>query len=316
MNSERVDAMAESLGYGRIGGMQTNRVYLADERGEILKVAVSTDPATLGYASADFRKCLELNALYVGKELMPEVLEVGDDFHRTGYPWLRERYVRGRNLAAEYIADPEYWTAHAPGEIVRLCRAMAETRSEDVSATWWDKIEGMTCPPGFEGVCGEVARAGEHLALRYTTGYPIHGDLQFGNIIARREDGVGRLSLIDWEVSEVMPLGYELAMLYTFLLGPEAQVEERYRQEYNRIKPLRGFWAGLAPLLLTELGVTEDEFRSSVVFRMGNGWLYRLDRAIRGGDQARARELERDLRSLVSYECFDVLPYPLRYSPV
>jgi hypothetical protein len=312
MNSERVDEMAGSLGYRHIGGMRTNRVYLADERGEILKVAMATDPATLEYATADFRKCLDLSAVYAGKGLMPEVLAVGDDFRGTGYPWLRERYVRGRNLGAEYIADPDFWTAHAPREIARLCGVMAETRSEDVSATWRDKIEGMTCPPGFEDICAEVARAGEHLARRYTTGHPIHGDLQFGNMIARREDGVGRLYLIDWEVSEVMPLGYELAMLYTFLLGPEAQVEERYRQDYNQVKPLRGFWAGLAPLLLTELGIAEDELKSSVVFRMGNGWLYQLDRAIRGGDETRARELERDLRSLVSYECFDVLPYPLR----
>lgn len=310
MTSEQVDAMAESLGYRHIGGMRTNRVYLADERAEILKVCMAPDPATLEYATADFRKCLDLSSAYAGKGLIPEVLEVGTDFRGAGYPWLRERYVRGGNLAAEYIADPGFWTAHAPGEIVRLCKVMAETRSEDVSATWRDKIEGMTFPPGFGDICGEVARAGEHLALRYTTGHPIHGDLQFGNMIARREDGVGRLYLIDWEVSEVMPLGYELAMLYTFLLGPEAQVEEGYRQDYNRIKPLRGFWAGMAPLLLRELGVPEDEFRSSVVFRMGNGWLYQLDRAIRCGDEARARELERDLRSLVSGECFDVLPYP------
>ncbi len=160
MSRERVDAIAGSLGYRHIGGMLTNRVYLSVSREEILKVAVTTDPAVLGYASADFRKCLALNAVYAGKGLMPEVLEVGDDFHGSGYPWLQERYVRGRNLGAEYLADPEYWTAHAPREIVRLLQLMAETHTEEVSATWREKIEGTTCPPGFEDIAQEVARAG------------------------------------------------------------------------------------------------------------------------------------------------------------
>ncbi len=309
MGTGRIDTIAASLGYRHIGGMSANRVYLADERGEVLKVAAA-DPVTLEYAWADFRKCLDLSAAYAGKGLMPEVLEVGDDFRGTGYPWLRERYVRGRNLGAEYVAYPDFWTAHAPREIVRLLRLMTEAHSEDVGATWREKIGGMECPPGFGDICSEVARAGEHLADRYTTGHRIHGDLQFGNMVARREDGGGRLYLIDWEVSEVMPLGYELAMLYTFLVGPEAQVEERYREAYERMAPLRAFWGVLAPLLPAELGVTADELEHSVVFRMGNGWLYQLARAIRDGDGARARELERDLRLLVERGYFEALPLP------
>ena len=46
------------------------------------------------------------------------------------------------------------------------------------------------------------------------------------------------------------------------------------------------------------------------MFRMGNGWLYQLDRAIRDGDEARAREFEQDLPLLISRRCFDILPYP------
>ncbi len=71
--------------------------------------------------------------------------------------------------------------------------------------------------------------------------------MQFGNLIATGQGTQARLWLIDWEMSEVMPLGYELAMLYSFLVGPEAQVEERYREEYGRIAPLGDFWAALAP---------------------------------------------------------------------
>ena len=100
------------------------------------------------------------------------------------------------------------------------------------------------------------------------------------------------------------------AMLYTFLLGPEAQVKPRYRQHYAAIKPLRAFWAALAPRLLADLGISVDELRHAVVFRMGNGWLYQLARALEHEDTARATELERDLRDLVSGRCFDILPYP------
>ncbi len=61
---------------------------------------------------------------------------------------------------------------------------------------------------------------------------------------------------------------------------------------------------------MTELGVMEDELEHSVVFRMGNGWLYQLDRAIREGDGARAGELGRDLRLLVGRGYFAALPLP------
>jgi hypothetical protein len=50
--------------------------------------------------------------------------------------------------------------------------------------------------------------------------------IHFGNMLAvQRADGEQSLMLIDWEVSEVMPLGYEFVMLYTFLFDPTAQVQ-------------------------------------------------------------------------------------------
>ena len=63
-------------------------------------------------------------------------------------------------------------------------------------------------------------------------------------------------------------------------------------------------------MLLEDLRISEDELKYSVLFRMGNGWLYQLDRALQRGDTERAIELERDLRGLTSGRCFDIIPYP------
>lgn len=310
MSREQVDAHARSLGYHHIGGMTTNRVYLHPERCEVLKVALTTDVVALEYARASLRRALDISAVYADQDLMPRVFEVGDDYQGTGYPWLREQYIAGDNLGGAYLADPAFWTVQAPSELVRIVKRMAATHAEDVTATWRDKLAGMTCPPGYEDIYTQVHAAGTYLAQRYTTGHIIHGDLQFGNILAQRRGQAARCYLIDWEVSEVMPLGYEFAMLYTFLLGPEDQVEPQYQQQYAERKPLRTFWAALAPRLVTDLGISEDEFKHSVSFRMGNGWLYQLDQALERGDGLRARQLAADLRSLLSGQCFDILPYP------
>ncbi len=308
--SGHIDALAYRLGYQSIGGMSTNRVYRYRERQEVLKIAVADDPITLEYARAQFQRCLAASRIYASYGLMPEVFAIGDNFHATGLPWLREQYIATDNLGAAYLGDPLFWTLHAPQEIVRIAMVMTMMHREDITATWHEKLAGMTCPPGSEDIYGAVVRAGEHLAERYATGHIIHGDLQFGNILVHREGEASRLWLIDWEVSEVMPLGYEFAMLYTFLLGPEAQVEEQFQRRYGELKPLRAFWAALAPLLFAELGISEDELKDSVVFRMGNGWLYQLAQATQRGDASRAAELERALRNLVSGRCFDILPYP------
>lgn len=310
MNHKRLDVLTQSLGYQHLGGMSKNRVYLHQDREEVLKVTVDTDPVTVEYTRAQFRRCLDISSVYAHQQVMPEVLAVGDDFHDTGYPWLRERYIAGINLGAAYLEDPTFWIGHAPQEIVRTVKMFTTTHTENITTTWHEKMAGMVCPVGYEDLHATIVRSGKYLAERFTTGHIIHGDLQFGNILVRRTEHRCQLWLIDWEVSEVMPLGYEFAMLYTFLLGPEAQVEEQYQQRYGQLKPLGEFWAALSPLLRTELGVGEDELKHSVVFRMGNGWLYQLDRALQRGDASRAAELERDLRELVNGECFDRLPYP------
>ena len=305
-----IDAITQALGYHHLGGMQTNKVYLHPERQEILKVALSTDEISLQYSRAQFKRCLEISQHYANQGIMPQVLAVGDDFHGRGYPWLREQYFPAPNLGRAYLTDPELWTEQAPSELIRLYQIIMSTDKVDVRQTWQDKLAGLTCPPGFEDIYAEVYQAGEYLAQTCPQGYLIHGDLQFGNILAQREDGKGQLWLIDWEVSEVMPLGYEFAMLYTFLLGPEDQVEAAYQAQYIQMKPLKAFWSALAPLLFDELHISEAELKYSVIFRMGNGWLYLLQRAIEAAHTDRAKELEKDLRLLTSHQCFDILPYP------
>ena len=117
MNHKNVDALAQSLGYQHFGGMTRNRVYLHKDRGEVLKVAVNPDPVTIEYTRAQFHRCLDISRIYAPQKVMPEVLAVGDDFHSTGYPWLRERYISGKNLGAAYLEDPSFWTSHAPPAI-------------------------------------------------------------------------------------------------------------------------------------------------------------------------------------------------------
>jgi hypothetical protein len=287
--------------------MASNRVYRHRERPEVLKVALDLDPASQLYARAQFRRCLAVSKVYAHQGVMPEVLVVGDDFSGSGLPWLRERFIEGQNLGAAYLDDPAFWTANAPALIVRLARILAGGPKRELRSVWEDKLAGMVCPLGYEELYTVVVESGRFLAENCRTGHIIHGDLQFGNLLVQREGGAARMWLIDWEVSEVATLGYEFAMLYTFLLGPEDQVEARFRARYSVLKPLRAFWDALAPLLWDELSISKAEFRQSVVFRMGNGWLYQLDQALRRGDSTRANELARDIKSLVSGRSFDIL---------
>lgn len=71
---------------------------------------------------------------------------------------------------------------------------------------------------------------------QYPLGCRIHGDLQFGNIRVLKNNP-GTMMLIDWEMSEIMPFGYEFAMLYTFLVDPNGQVEPTLRAAYYQQPP-------------------------------------------------------------------------------
>lgn len=163
--------------------MAVNRVYLHRGRGEILKVAVTADPAQLEYKRADLAHCLEVSALYAAQGLMPEVLEVGQDFCGTGLPFLRERHVRGQNRGHAYLSDPQGWVDRLPGELDRIYRSIAATPRHDVRGTWAEKLRWLARPKGYDDLTAAVRQAGEYCHEHCATGYRIHGDLQFGNIL-------------------------------------------------------------------------------------------------------------------------------------
>lgn len=85
------------------------------------------------------------------------------------------------------------------------------------------------------GPVGVKARDVLHVAVMQN-----HGLTDIVTILTTlREDGSRGLVLIDWEMSEVMPLDYEFAMLYIFLLDPVPQVEDELKPAYARLRPLR-----------------------------------------------------------------------------
>jgi hypothetical protein len=273
-------------------------------------VAIATDARSSRQKRADFQRVRHVSSEYAAQELMPEVLEVGDDFQGTRCPYIRERYVPGLNLAAAYLTAPEFWDRRVAQELIRIYRAIAGMGTYDVTDSWREKLAGVATVAGYEEVRDAIVRAGHFLLEQHPRGHRIHGDLQFGNIVARRDGDAAHLTLIDWEMSEVMPLGYEFAMLYTFLLDPAPQLEEPLRPNYRAATPLRRFWSAVAPALHTELGIGEAELKQLVLFRMGNAWLHRLDRALRDGDERTARRFEQKIDDLISGVCFTALPYP------
>jgi hypothetical protein len=306
-----LSTLLERLGYHRLGGMH-RAVYRHAKRAEVLKLALTRDPAEIQDARTSFRRALEISAEYAPLGLMPEVLEVGDDFRGTGYPWLRERYVPGDNLARMYLADPALWIGLLPRELARIYRIIKAGPVLDVQATWDDKLRDLSHPEGCEEEHAAVRRAGKYLRDHHVQGYQIHGDLHFGNMLAvQRANGERSLMLIDWEVSEVMPLGYEFAMLYTFLFDPTGQVQSDLVPAYRRRTPLRAMWEAIGPVLRQDLGVTFDEFVSALAFRMGNARLQQIERALARGDSVMAKNYYRDLRAYTRGELLTALPYPM-----
>lgn len=312
------DPLADLLdrrGYVPLGGL-SNRVFLHRERGEVLKLAVSEAPIPFPYRIAGFRACREASDLYASKGLMPEVLEVGEDFAGAGYPYLRERFIPGRVLTAAYLDNPSLWERRFPDEIVRIYRALLDSPPRDLATFWDERIEALDelrrSPHfsrfgDFHAACRDAVLS---LRERCATGYRLHGDLQFGNLIAAGDGGSdARVMLLDWELTAVLPLALEFAYFYAFLHDPVPQVEDHLKQEYARIRPLRRLWAVLAPCLRSEFGLRGDDLRDAILVHR-TGRLFSLDRALRAGRDDDATYWERQLRQVVNGENFRLLPLP------
>ena len=301
-----LDRQLAQAGYDYFGGL-TNRVYRSRQGQEILKLGLVTKPDAVSGKLAAFRQCREISRAYAPAGLMPDVLAVGEDFLGTGYPYLREVYISGINLGAAYLENRTFWLDRLPEELVRIYRSIQATAGVDVRDTWQDKLAGMRCPPGCEEWYAQVRRAGQVIMQQCPVGWRIHGDLQFGNLLARK-DQPGTVMLIDWEVSEVMPLAYEFAMLYTFLADPDGQVDPPLRDAYRRQAPLREMWQCVATSLTTQLGLEPAEMENAILFRMGNAWLYQLAQAHEAGDTARAEAFKAQLRALLDGDYFAQMP--------
>jgi len=309
-NDPELNALLLRMGDQRIGGMH-RAVYRHAKLEEVLKLALTRDPTLVQDARTAFRRALEVSAAYAPVGLMPEVLEFGDDFYGTGYPWLRERYVHGDSLARKYLLDPAGCIELLPEELARIYGIIKAGPVSDVRAMWDDKLQDLAHPDGCEKERAAVRRAGEYLREHHAEGHGIHSDVQFGNMLAvERAGGAENLMLIDWEVSEVMPLSYEFAMLYAFLFDPTAQVPGALVPAYRRQRSLRAVWDAIAPVLWRDLGITVEEFVSAFIFRMGNARLLQIESALARGDSTLAEDCYRDLRAYTSGELLTALPYP------
>lgn len=309
-----LDTALRRCGYEQLGGV-ANRVFLHRGRGEVLKLAVSEDPVPFRYRIAGFRACREVSARYAPEGLLPEVLAAGEDFAGTGYPYLRERYVPGRNLAAAYLDDPAWWDARLPAEIVRLYTVMLDSPTRDAAGFWDEKlakIEALRASPHHPRFADLLARHRDAtLAMRerHPTGHRLHGDLQFGNLLAPDAGPPGRVMLLDWELTTVLPPVFEFAHFYAFLHDPVPQLEEGLQRGYRRLGPLRRLWVRLAPRLHSAFGIGGEEFRDAVLIHSGGG-IFWLDRALRAGRDAEAAYWERSVRRVVAGEIFAALPIP------
>jgi hypothetical protein len=306
--------MLHKLGYERLGGISTH-VYRHRERAEILKLAVGGSAEERDDLLRSFRQCVAASRVYAADGLMPEVLEVGDSFAGTDCLYLRERSIAGRNLAEAYLAEPELWEARLPDLLIRIYQrflagpAWEITHAWDQNLRWHDELRSSRHFPRYTHLHAAIREAG--LTLRDTArqGYLIHGDLQFGNILALEGERSGEVMLIDWQESGFWPIAFDFAMLYTFLRGPSEQVEAHLEPVYRSGPPLRRLWQTLASRLQAQLGVGE-ELRRFVLFRMGRGWLYKLDQALQAGDAEEANRWERAVAELVDGRTFREWPMP------
>lgn len=309
-----LEERVRGLGYEPLGGIAT-RVYRGRERNEVLKLARDGREEEREEVFQSFRRCLAASRVYAAEGLMPEVLAVGSDFEGSGCPYLRERYVPGKNLAEAYLADPVSWDALLPEVLIRIYRRFLAGPVRDVTPAWddnlrWhDALRESEAFPRFATLHARVREAGERLREAAPCGPLIHGDLQLGNILALTGERAGEVMLIDWQESGYWPIAFDFTMLYTFLQGPVEQVEPHLQPFYEGQPPLRRLWETLAARLPAELGIG-GELGDFTLFRMGRGWLYKLDQALRAGDEAAATRWERSVTDLVEGRMYREWPLP------
>lgn len=280
-------------------------------RAEVLRVATQGDAEDLKDAFAQFLRTGEFSRTRAGRRLVPEILEVGESLEGSGFPFLRERYVSGENMGRAYARDPTLWDARLADGLAGVYAALADEPAQDVGEAWERHLgwhAHLAASPAFdrfEHLYTAVREVGLWLRDHLPAGRPIHGDMHFGNILARDEPE-GTIALIDWD-PQVMPLAYEAATLYTFMVDPRGEVERDLRSTYGELRPLRSLWERLAPRF-GELGVTADHLRACVVFRMGRARVYFLDLALRQGADNEAAQWSAELSSMLSGTFFDDLP--------
>ena len=303
-------------GYEPLAGGMTNHLFVHRRRGEVLRLAVTSDPEVRGWKTQDFARCRAASPLFASCGLMPEVLDAGDDWGGTGCPYLVERFVSGRNLSEAYADAPDFWDERLPGEIVRIYQGLLEAGSplEEAAGFWQDKLawlDELNDSPHFtrfadlHAVCRAAVLS---LAERELPCPHLHGDLQLANLLVV-DARAGRLLLIDWELTQRLPLAFEFAHFYQNLYDPVPQTVDALRPYYERARPLKRLWENLAPRLAAEFGVGGETFRRAVIIHR-SGWLRPLDGALRAGDDEQAVHWERKLRAVVDGATFDVLPAP------
>lgn len=314
MTIEQLNVNLAAQGYEPLGGM-TNRLFVHPKRGEVLRIAVTDDLDARRWKRQDFANCRAASPLFAPRGLMPEVLDGGDDWAGTGWPYLLERFVAGANLSVAYLADPGFWDEHLPGEIVRIYRALLAASgdaAENAAPFWHNKAEWLdelrasphfACYADLHAACRNAALA---LAQKPGVSHHLHGDLQLANLLVTKP---GRVLLLDWELTQNLPLAFEFAHFHANLLDPVPQISEDLKADYAAIRPLKKLWENLAPRLWTEFGVGGAALRRAILVHRA-GWLFRLDRALAQGRPDQAELWQNKLGDYVSGKVFQQLPVP------
>lgn len=309
--------VARERGYAPLAGGMTNQLFVHHGRGEVLRLAVTDDPNVRGWKTQDFANCRVASLRFALRGLMPEVFDAGENFAETGCPYLVERFIPGQNLSEAYANAPDFWDERLPGEIVRVYRELLEAGGppQDAAGFWQDKLawlDELLASPHFarfadlHAACRSAVLS---LAERALPFHHLHGDLQLANLLVVEGTVPPRILLIDWELTQRLPLAFEFAHFYANLHDPVPQMPPPLQPFYERVRPLKWLWENLAPRLAAEFGVDGETFRQTVLVH-SSGWLRWLDRALRSGSDDEAAYWERKLRALVNGETFRLLPPP------
>ncbi len=308
--------LARAHGYAPLPGGGTNQTFVHHARGEVLRLAVTDDPEVRAWKTQDFARCRAASAHFAPLGLMPEVRDAGGDWAGTGCPYLIEQFVPGQNLSEAYANAPDFWDEHLPDEIVRVYRELLEAGGppQNAAGFWQDKLDGLDelrdSPhfARFADLYAACRAAVSSLAKRDPPFYHLHGDLQIANLLVT-DARAGRVLLIDWELTQRLPLAFEFAHFYQNLNDPVPQTPEPLKPFYERVRPLKQLWENLTPLLAAEFGVGGETFRQALLVH-GGGWLRWLDRALQSGNANEAVSWERKLRAPVNGETFRLPPPP------